>query len=134
MDSNLKKLVNESFEKAFKGGIAGSSAMVFQVCSLMWLRTTMNYQYRYGKTTKEAISILYKEGGVKRFYRGLTPALLQGPLSRFGDTAANTGVITLLNSYPETKDLNIGIKSSFASFAAALWRINLMPIDTIKTN
>lgn len=26
-----------------------------------------------------------------RFYRGLAPALLQGPLSRFGDTAANAG-------------------------------------------
>ena len=30
-------------------------------------------------------------GGIPRFYRGLLPALVQGPLSRFGDTAANTG-------------------------------------------
>ena len=41
--------------------------------------------------TKEALKHLYKEGGVVRFYRGLGPALLQGPLSRFGDTAANAG-------------------------------------------
>lgn len=39
----------------------------------------------------EALRHLYKEGGVVRFYRGLGPALLQGPLSRFGDTAANAG-------------------------------------------
>ena len=63
--------------------------MTVQVCSLMWLRTTMNYQYRYGTTTTEAISKLYNQGGVFRFYRGLGPALLQGPLSRFGDKIIN---------------------------------------------
>ena len=30
--------------KAFTGGIAGAGAMVVQVTSLMWMRTTMNYQ------------------------------------------------------------------------------------------
>jgi len=100
----------------------------------MWLRTTMNYQYRHGKTTSEAIKHLYVQGGIRRFYRGIAPALIQGPLSRFGDTAANTGVLALMNSHPSTKDLNVGIKSASASFAAALWRINLMPIDTLKTN
>jgi hypothetical protein len=30
--------------KAFTGGLAGASAMVVQVTSLMWMRTTMNYQ------------------------------------------------------------------------------------------
>lgn len=48
-------------------------------------------QYRYGTTTTQALRTLYKEGGIPRFYRGLLPALVQGPLSRFGDTAANTG-------------------------------------------
>ena len=57
----------------------------------MWLRTTINYQYRYGTTTGQALRTLYKEGGIPRFYRGLLPALVQGPLSRFGDTAANAG-------------------------------------------
>jgi hypothetical protein len=33
----------------------------------MWLRTTMNYQYRYGTTTTEAIRTLYREGGVMRW-------------------------------------------------------------------
>ena len=42
----------------------------------MWMRTTMNYQYRYGKSTTEALRILYNEGGVRRFYRGIGPALL----------------------------------------------------------
>lgn len=42
--------VNEIAHKALISGFSGSTAMVIQVCSLMWLRTTMNYQYRYGGT------------------------------------------------------------------------------------
>ena len=130
----------------------------FQVSSLMWMRTTMNYQYRHGTSTREALQTLYKDGGVRRFYRGYPAALLQGPLSRFGDTAANVGllsssfflcvvlchwilfahlfpkgVLTLLNSMDSTKDLPVGIKTFFASGAASAWRVVLMPIDTVKT-
>ena len=129
----MSDIWEKSLKKAFKGGIAGSSAMVLQVGSLMWLRTTMNYQYRYGTSFTKTLKILYKEGGLRRFYRGVGPALIQGPLSRFGDTAANIGVLAFLEENENTKDLNIGIKTGIASFAAALWRINLMPIDTIKT-
>ena len=67
--------------------MAGGVAMGLNVLSLMWLRTTVNYQYRYGTGTTTAIKTLYNEGGIVRFYRGLLPALFQGPLSRFGDTA-----------------------------------------------
>lgn len=67
------------------------------------------------------------------FYKGVGPALFQGPLSRFGDTAANAGVLSLLEQTPSTATLPMGVKTLFASGAAALWRINLMPIDTLKT-
>jgi hypothetical protein len=70
---------------------------------------------------------------VRRFYRGMAPALLQGPLSRFGDTAANTGVLVLLDSYDSTRTLPVALKTAAASAVAGLWRINLMPIDTLKT-
>jgi hypothetical protein len=76
---------------------------------------------------------LYADGGIPRFYRGVLPALVQGPLSRFGDTAANTGILTLLNSLDATKDISVGFKTVAASAAAALFRIFLMPVDTVKT-
>ena len=60
--------------------------------------------------------------------------MLQGPLSRFGDTAANTGVLTLLNNLEHTKDLNVGVKTVAASASAAIFRIFLMPIDTVKVS
>ena len=57
--------------------IAGMAAMGIQVLSLMWLRTTVNYQYRHGSSMTTAFKTLYKDGGVVRFYRGLAPALFQ---------------------------------------------------------
>lgn len=128
----------EIFEKARKralaGGLAGSAAMAIQVSSLMWLRTTMNYQYKTGATTMTALKTLYAEGGVIRFYRGYTPALLQGPLSRFGDTAANVGVLEFLNAKESTRNWPVGAKTVCASLGAAMWRICLMPIDATKTS
>lgn len=119
--------------KAFRGGLAGAGAMVVQVSTLMWLRTTMNYQYRNGGTTTHALKTLYAEGGVLRFYRGYTPALLQGPLSRFGDTAANVGCLAFMDANESTKTLPTLVKTLAASLSAAAFRIFLMPIDTVKT-
>ena len=97
------------------------------------IRTVINYQYRYGTSTLDAFKALYNDGGILRFYRGLIPALLQGPLSRFGDTAANTGTLVALDMFDVTKRIPVAFKTILASVVAALFRIALMPIDTIKT-
>ena len=113
-----------------KTGLAGAGAMSTQVVSLMWLRTTVNYQYRTGYDMKTAFKHLYKEGGLRRFYRGVGPALIQAPMSRFGDTATNSVAMSYLAPY----DLPIWVKTSAASITAATWRLTLMPIDTLKTS
>ena len=92
----------------------------------------VNYQYRNGGTFFGALRTLYADGGIPRFYRGVLPALVQGPMSRFGDTAANTGVLTLLDNIEATKELPVAAKTVCASAAAAGWRIFLMPVDTVK--
>lgn len=58
---------------------------------------------------------------------------MQGPLSRFGDTAANAGTLSLLESYEATAHLNVGLKTLVASASAAAFRIVLMPVDATKT-
>jgi len=103
--------------------------MVLQVLLLMWLRTTVNVEMATGASFSEAIALLYKEGGVARFYRGVGAALIQGPLSRFGDTAANAGVLALL----ERTAIPVALKTFIGSLTAACWRIFIMPIDTVKT-
>ena len=50
-------------------------------------------QYRHGMSTREAWKLLYKEGGIPRFYRGLTPALMQGQLCLFGAKCMHPHVI-----------------------------------------
>lgn len=54
-------------------------------------------------------------------------------LCRFGDTAANAGALAFLRSNPYTKELDTVIQSAFASLCAALFRIILTPVDTVKT-
>lgn len=128
---------NAIFQKASKralgGGKAGASAAVIQVLSLMWLRTSMNRQYRYGGDLGSSLKELWKEGGIPRLYQGLPFALIQGPLTRFGDTAANVGVLALLEALPETQSLPLVVKTGLGSVTAGLWRIILMPIDSSKT-
>jgi hypothetical protein len=93
----------------------------------------MNYQYRYGTTTTEAIGTLYEDGGYARYYQGLAAALVQGPVARFGDTAANAGILALLESNKFMRTLPKFIQTVFASVAAALFRMILTPVDTLKT-
>lgn len=93
----------------------------------------MNFQYRFGTTTSEAILTLYSDGGWVRYYHGLAAALIQGPVARFGDTAANAGILALLLSNSYLKDLPALVKTIFASIAAAGFRMVLTPVDTIKT-
>jgi hypothetical protein len=70
-------VLQKAAKRAGQGGLAGAAAMGINVMSLMWMRTAINYQYRYGTSTTEAFKALYKDGGIPRFYRGLLPALVQ---------------------------------------------------------
>lgn len=98
----------------------------------------MNYQYRYGTPILEALNTLYKEGGIPRLYAGLPLALIQGPLARFGDTAANILVLqfsaaALSDSSSAASGIPLFVQTGLGSLIAASWRVALMPIDTWKT-
>lgn len=126
---SLGDILTKASKKALSGGIAGMGAQAINVCTLMWMRTIMNYQYRYGGTLKETVTKLYAEGGIPRFYRGLVPGLIQAPVARFGDTAANDGALAAL----EHTELPTAAKTMVASASAAGFRVVLMPIDAWKT-
>lgn len=126
-------ILNKASKKALSGGKAGAAAAVVQVGSLMWMRTAMNYQYRFGGDLGSSLQTLWAEGGIQRLYQGLPFALVQGPLTRFGDTAANVGILALLDGLAATAGLPLPLKTAAGSAAAGVWRIFLMPIDTSKT-
>ncbi len=116
-------------KKALQSGAAGFGAMSVQVTALMWLRTTVNYQYRHGGTGRAALRRMYREGGVRRLYSGYAAAMLQAPLARFGDVASYTAVQQRLgDSCP------VWQSTGLASLASASWRLGLMPLDSLKTS
>mmetsp|Transcript_94226 Transcript_94226/g.269841 ORF Transcript_94226/g.269841 Transcript_94226/m.269841 type:complete len:215 (+) Transcript_94226:28-672(+) len=119
--------------RALGGGLGGALAMAIQVTTLMPFHTVMNHQYRHGGTMVDTTTALWREGGLARLYRGLQFSLMMGPLCRFGDTAANTGVLFYLESNEQTRTLPIVVKSGIGSVAATSWRIFLAPLDTAKT-
>ena len=98
----------------------------------MWLRTAMNYQYANGGNgTLATVATLYEEGGLPRLYRGVQYALVQNPLSRFGDAAANAAVPTLIVSL--VPGIPLPASQAVASATAAGWRIFIAPVDALKT-
>jgi len=126
---SLSAVLQKASKRALSGGIAGMGAQAINVLTMMWMRTIMNYQYRYGGTFSETVRKLWAEGGIPRFYRGLAPGLIQAPVSRFGDVAANDGALAAL----EHTELPTAVKTMAASAAAASFRVFLMPIDAWKT-
>ncbi|KAI9052199.1 hypothetical protein LZ554_003558 [Drepanopeziza brunnea f. sp. 'monogermtubi'] len=122
-----------ALKRALGGGLSGAAAMVLQVLLLMPLRTIMNYQYRFGTSFTAATRTLRQDGGFPRYYQGMSAALVQGPVSRFGDTAANAGILALLASNSYLKDMPSPIKTIFVSLCAASFRMILTPVDTLKT-
>jgi hypothetical protein len=126
---SFSDIMTKASKKALSGGLAGMGAQAINVLTLMWMRTIMNYQYRYGGTLGDTVKKLYAEGGIPRFYRGLAPGLVQAPVARFGDTAANDGALAAL----EHTELPTAAKTMVASACAAGFRIFLMPVDAWKT-
>jgi hypothetical protein len=130
---SLNQILIKAGKRGLGGGIPGAIAGVVQVLALMWVRTIINYQSRYGSTFFKAVGILYRDGGLGRFYRGVSFALFQAPVARFVSTAANDGVESLLASFELTKNWGPGKTTVVASIVVGFWRMMLMPVDTCKT-
>lgn len=60
-------IIQKAAARAGQGGIAGAAAMAVNVGSLMWIRTVVNYQYRYGTSMSTAFKTLYADGGIPRY-------------------------------------------------------------------
>lgn len=133
LSSDIVLPIHDILMKSVDAGISGAKAASIQVLSLMWLRTAMNYQYRYSTSMINTIKFLYNEGGVNRLYQGLGFALIQSPASRFGDTASNILLLSLFNALDSDDHIPLYLKTILGSLTASLWRIFIMPIDTVKT-
>ena len=124
-------ILEKALARAFRGGIPGFVAALVQIFALMWLRTTINYQFKTGTPLCKALSTLWAEGGLGRFYRGIGPAIALVPLSRFGDSAANAGVLAIFEMVGSTI-VPVAVQTLLASAASTAWRVLLMPLVVLK--
>jgi Mitochondrial carrier protein len=123
---SFRQILIQASQKGWNGGISGAMAGMIQVFSLMWIRTIMNYQCRYGTTFQYAFHTLYQNGGILRFYRGISFALIQAPLSKFVSTASNDSIQLLLSQLFYTKQWGPERTTIIASILVGLGRILLM--------
>lgn len=130
---NWQVMWENTKKAAMKGGMFGAVAGSIQVLSLMWMRTIINYQYRYGVSLQDAVSALYQEGGVLRFYRGIAYAIIQNPLSKFGAIAANEGALMIISQLTGIENASPALASVLGTALSVAWRLFLMPLETCKT-
>jgi hypothetical protein len=83
-------------QKEALGGVGRS--VFIQVFSLMWLRTSMNYQYRCGGDLDSSLQVVLGRRGIPACTK-LPFAMSAGPF-KFGDTAANMGILAVLDTLP----------------------------------
>lgn len=53
--SKVKSIILRAQHEALRGGMSGAVAGIIQVVTMMWLRTTTNYQYRHGVSMTTAM-------------------------------------------------------------------------------
>jgi len=117
---------DNSVKQAFVAGIAGSKAMLINVTSLMWLNTVTNNQYCKGDTMSNTLKNLYRQGGIGRFYNGITPTLLHGCTSRFGDVYSHT----MMKDISDNK--NVFVDTIVSATMSSTFRAILTPVETWK--
>lgn len=116
MNIEAKKLIYDS--------LGGTLAMSAQITCFYWLKTLTTYQYKTGLNTYPAFKQLVNQNGILRFYNGYFPSLVMGSGCRFGDVAS-------YKYFNSKENLNSYEKSIYSSICSTIWRINLMPIDTL---
>lgn len=128
----LSEVLSRAGWRAFGGGLAGSAGMAAALLLLTPLRTITTVQMSTGGSARAAAAALLAEGGVRRLYRGMAFTLVQVPLARFGDTAANAGAMAGLASLAATRDWPVVAQSAISACAAAAFRAVLTPLDAVK--
>lgn len=139
----------EAIRHSYRVGLSGGGATLLSVATMMWLHTIVTYQQRHGTKFSETARHLWRDGGPRRFYRGLLPSLAVAPVCRFGDTLSNELAMTLLQGGQDkaragrasdgehggeivSRALPVWVATFFGSLGAAVFHAAVVPLDTYK--
>ena len=124
----IKDNTMSNYKTSLDKGLTGATAMGIQITTLYWLKTITNFQYRFGNSFMGSTKELLRQGGVRRLYSGYPPSLIMGGLCRFGDISIYSHIE---ENYKEKTPFERSLATSILS---SIWRINLMPIDTLDVS
>ncbi|CAM9959742.1 unnamed protein product [Pylaiella littoralis] len=138
----------EALRHSLAVGLSGGGATVFSVATLMWLHTIITFQQRHGTKFGDTCKILWRQGGPRRFYRGVLPSLVTAPLCRFGDTLSNELAMIYFSRHQHRgghgrrrngdgweggpHKLPVWVATFFGSLGAAAFHATVVPLDTYK--
>lgn len=85
---------------------------------------------------RETAATLWKQGGVRRFYRGVSIALVEGPIGRGVGAGANYATLNMLESVESRTghtEMSLFTKTAISSIGVGMFRLLYYPLDTVKT-
>ncbi|CAN0160424.1 unnamed protein product [Ectocarpus fasciculatus] len=142
----------EALRHSLTVGLSGAGATIFSVATMMWLHTIITYQQRHGTKFGKTCKILWRQGGPRRFYRGVLPSLASAPLCRFGDTLSNELAMVWFHGQQQRSSagggdggrlsagrgdradtkLPVWVATFLGSMGAAAFHALVVPLDTYK--
>ncbi|XP_033100402.1 mitochondrial thiamine pyrophosphate carrier-like [Anneissia japonica] len=134
LPENLTQPVYKPVYHFFCGGIAGCvSTCVSQPVDVLRTRLVSQGEPKVYKGIRHAVGMMYKEGGIQTFYKGLTPTIiqlfpytgLQFGFYSFFKTAWNSAI----SKNNEIGSIASGLCGSAAGFCS---KITVYPLDLIK--
>lgn len=110
--------MNKALEKSNKA----FSASFINTSLFLWLNTITQHQYKNGNNFKNTVAILYKNGGIPRFYNGFIPTVINTSCNRFLDYLTH-----------ETIQVdNLFTKVFVGGILASALKIVITPLETYK--
>jgi len=132
-EQSFSHVLTHAGTQAIKSGAAGAGAMAGQVILLMAPRTAINGQYATGLSFMKQVESYWKEGGLPRFYKGFSGAIIIGPLYRAGDAFGNTlASVALGDANLEMSPLlRASLVTAAGSAVSAANRVLFTPIELV---
>tara|TARA_A100001015_G_C14857806_1_gene659062 strand:- start:99 stop:917 length:819 start_codon:yes stop_codon:yes gene_type:complete len=119
-NENMKSLILSNIKAGFSAGLL--NALIFHPP-----KTIIKYQYVNGTSIGVTFNNLLKNNSDKlRLFRGISPTMIKYSVGKMGETSFYTYFNSIDKEYNKIEKLVL--TSSFVT----LWRVNLMPFDTLS--
>ena len=119
-NKNINSLILSNIKAGFTAGLL--NALIFHPP-----KTIIKYQYVNGTSVGVTFNNLIKNNSDKlRLFRGFSPTMIKYSVGKMGETSFYTYFNSIDNKYNQIEKLVL--TSSFVT----LWRVNLMPFDTLS--